>query len=108
MNNNSATTLASTNPRHSIPALDNKPDQDIQPEEREEYESPPHSSSSLPTDKEVAVKQEVDHTADEEAAVPVSRVPTRVSINDVKAIPNGGLLAWLQVLGAWMLFFDTW
>jgi len=22
--------------------------------------------------------------------------------------PNGGLQAWLQVLGAWMLFFNTW
>jgi len=99
--NNSATTLASTN-------LELKPDQDIHPEEREEYESTPHSSSSLPADKEASIKQEVDHTADTEAAVPVSRVPTRVSINDVKAIPNGGLLAWLQVLGAWMLFFDTW
>lgn len=95
--NHSATTLASS-----------KPDQEIQSEEREEYESSPHSSSSLPADKEASVKQEVDHTADAEAAVPVSRVPTRVSINDVKAIPNGGLLAWLQVLGAWMLFFDTW
>jgi hypothetical protein len=23
-------------------------------------------------------------------------------------IPNGGLQAWLQVLGAWILFFNTW
>lgn len=22
--------------------------------------------------------------------------------------PNGGLQAWLQVLGGWMLFFNTW
>ena len=22
--------------------------------------------------------------------------------------PNGGLTAWLQVLGGWMLFFNTW
>lgn len=22
--------------------------------------------------------------------------------------PNGGLKAWLQVLGSWMLFFNTW
>jgi len=100
--NNSATTLAST-----VPGLD-KPDHDIQPE-REEYEPTPHiSSSSIPPDEEAVVgKQELDYTVDAEAA-PVSRVPTRVSVNDVKAIPNGGLLAWLQVLGAWMLFFDTW
>jgi len=104
--NNSATTLAYTSPRTSLPALD-KPEHDTRLEEGEEYESLPHTSSSLPADEEVAVKQEVDYTGDAEAT-PVSRVPTRVSINDVKAIPNGGLLAWLQVLGAWMLFFDTW
>jgi hypothetical protein len=23
-------------------------------------------------------------------------------------VPNGGLTAWLQVLGAWILFFNTW
>ena len=22
--------------------------------------------------------------------------------------PNGGLVAWLQILGGWMLFFNTW
>lgn len=22
--------------------------------------------------------------------------------------PNGGMVAWLQVLGGWMLFFNTW
>lgn len=25
-----------------------------------------------------------------------------------KAIPNGGLLAWLQVLGSFLLFFNSW
>lgn len=23
-------------------------------------------------------------------------------------VPNGGLVAWSQVLGSWMLFFNTW
>jgi hypothetical protein len=30
------------------------------------------------------------------------------SVNDVAAIPNGGLRAWLQVLGSFFLFFNTW
>ena len=30
----------------------------------------------------------------------------RISVNNVKAIPNGGLQAWLQVLGAFFLFFN--
>lgn len=34
-----------------------------------------------------------------------SNVP---SINDIKTIPNGGTMAWLQVLGAFFLFFNSW
>ncbi|KEQ75582.1 MFS general substrate transporter [Aureobasidium namibiae CBS 147.97] len=31
-----------------------------------------------------------------------------VSVNNVAAIPNGGTKAWLQVLGAFTLFFNSW
>lgn len=31
-----------------------------------------------------------------------------VSVNNVAAIPNGGTKAWLQVLGAFALFFNSW
>jgi len=30
------------------------------------------------------------------------------SVNHVASIPNGGLMAWLQVLGAFFLFFNSW
>lgn len=30
------------------------------------------------------------------------------SVNNVSAIPNGGTRAWLQVLGAFFLFFNSW
>lgn len=30
------------------------------------------------------------------------------SVNDASAIPNGGLQAWLQVLGSFFLFFNSW
>jgi len=30
------------------------------------------------------------------------------SVNNINAIPNGGLRAWLQVLGAFFLFFNSW
>jgi hypothetical protein len=33
---------------------------------------------------------------------------TEVSNNDKQAIPNGGSKAWLQVLGAFFIFFNTW
>lgn len=38
----------------------------------------------------------------------LDRAPTKASVNNVSAIPNGGLQAWLQVLGAWILFFNSW
>ena len=30
------------------------------------------------------------------------------SVNDVSKVPNGGLRAWLQVLGSFFLFFNSW
>lgn len=30
------------------------------------------------------------------------------SVNNISSIPNGGLKAWLQVLGAFFLMFNTW
>ena len=30
------------------------------------------------------------------------------SINNIKSVPNGGLKAWLQVLGSFFLFFNSW
>jgi len=29
-------------------------------------------------------------------------------VNDLTSVPNGGLLAWLQVAGSFFLFFNTW
>lgn len=61
----------------------------------------------------------VDHVADHpiEAAVEaeegldrgtLEKKPTKASVNNVSSIPNGGLGAWLQVLGVFFLFFNTW
>ena len=30
------------------------------------------------------------------------------SVNNVASIPNGGLAAWLQVVGSFFLFFNSW
>ncbi|KAL1303354.1 hypothetical protein AAFC00_006751 [Neodothiora populina] len=35
-------------------------------------------------------------------------VEKKISVNNISAIPNGGLKAWLQVLGAFFLFFNSW
>ncbi|EJD49425.1 MFS general substrate transporter [Auricularia subglabra TFB-10046 SS5] len=39
---------------------------------------------------------------------PLEKTPTKHSITNVSSIPNGGLQAWLQVLGSFFLFFNTW
>lgn len=51
--------------------------------------------------------------ADEKAAQsgqdggPVTKKTSKASVNNYAAIPNGGLQAWLQVAGGFMLFFNT-
>ncbi|GAM84094.1 hypothetical protein ANO11243_020860 [Dothideomycetidae sp. 11243] len=37
-----------------------------------------------------------------------SSAPPADSVNDVSSIPDGGLVAWLQVLGSFFLFFNNW
>ena len=40
---------------------------------------------------------------------PLEKVASaKPSINNIKSVPNGGLTAWLQVLGSFFLFFNTW
>jgi hypothetical protein len=56
-------------------------------------------------DEEIAANgQEVDV----EAGEPVKKVTTKHSVSNVASIPNGGALAWMQVVGAFFLFFNTW
>jgi hypothetical protein len=45
---------------------------------------------------------------DGETGVPATRVTTKHSVSHVASIPNGGALAWMQVVGAFFLFFNTW
>lgn len=35
-------------------------------------------------------------------------VSSKPSVNNIKSVPNGGLWAWLQVLGSFFLFFNSW
>lgn len=32
----------------------------------------------------------------------------KASVNDTSSIPNGGFKAWLQVVGTFFIFFNTW
>ncbi|KAE9973395.1 hypothetical protein EG327_009110 [Venturia inaequalis] len=44
----------------------------------------------------------------EKNGVDATRVGTRVSVNNTSQIPNGGFKAWMQVVGSFFLFFNTW
>lgn len=44
----------------------------------------------------------------EKLGVAATKVSTRVSVNNTSQIPNGGFKAWIQVVGSFFLFFNTW
>lgn len=60
--------------------------------------------TSKPSDDTIA-SEPVDGGAVEKQITTKSANP---SVNNIAAIPNGGLTAWLQVLGAFFLFFNSW
>ena len=61
------------------------------------------SNDSLPADETSQQQRDAEapNEADEE------KVPEKPQAGPGPP-PNGGLTAWLQVLGGWMLFFNTW
>ena len=45
---------------------------------------------------------------DDDDGASLSKVSTKPSVNNIRSVPNGGLKAWLQVLGVFFVFFNTW
>ena len=80
---------------------------DPEPRELDDKEEKSNDSSladeenSRPDDHEGEHDVEDATEADEKSAAPPKS-------NDPGPPPNGGLKAWLQVLGGFMLFFNTW
>ena len=66
-----------------------------------------HKSSTLSLDEEaqVVATSEAKNEAPSRPGPPVFLTPDGKPAGPP---PDGGLTAWLQVLGAWMLFFNTW
>lgn len=63
------------------------------------------------TDIDAAANARAAAAAQDEAHRPLEKTASRKSkhsINNISSVPNGGLLAWLQVLGAFFLFFNSW
>jgi hypothetical protein len=60
---------------------------------------------SEPEEQSNEEQDEEDNSGDADVERVISVQP---SVNNVSTIPNGGLWAWLQVLGAFFLFFNSW
>lgn len=65
-----------------------------------EEESEDHSRHSSEPSQE-------DEKAQPQDGGPIAKKTSKVSVNNYAAIPNGGLHAWLQVAGGFMLFFNN-
>jgi hypothetical protein len=77
------------------------------------HEEEKSSAADVPIAQESQPIQDYDteaKAAAEAATVPPGSAPTsrQGNINDLNSVPNGGARAWLQVVGAFMLFFNTW
>jgi hypothetical protein len=70
-------------------------------------ESPEVQAQAQPVQQDdVESKAALGSAATSEPA-PIAK-PAHGHVNDLSSVPNGGLRAWLQVAGAFMLFFNTW
>lgn len=79
-----------------------------QPEQTSEEERSVDSSAESEAREEREVEKELEGGA-AQTEVPVGEpLHKKESVNNVAAIPNGGLTAWLQVLGSFFLFCNTW
>ncbi|KIW08340.1 uncharacterized protein PV09_01258 [Verruconis gallopava] len=46
--------------------------------------------------------------AEAATAAPVEKKTTRISVNNLASIPNGGFRAWMQVMGSFFIFYNSW
>ncbi len=69
------------------------------------YRTKTQSKDSLPVDEEKDTPPHDDQPSSDAVDTKNDSPPAPPS-ND--GPPNGGLTAWLQVLGSFMLFFNTW
>ena len=53
-------------------------------------------------------EKQAAQTTDEPDGASLANVSSKPSVNNIKSVPNGGTKAWLQVLGVFFVFFNTW
>ena len=85
--------------QHETPSIDRAPDT--------EAHEPDHEVEDRESDENIKSESPDIEEPDKDLSKTVSK-SSKKSINDIGAVPNGGLVAWLQVLGGFMLFFNSW
>lgn len=83
---------------------------EVPPVADEKYERSSQPSGEEPVEQNDTAKEprvRDDGESDGDGAA-VDKIQSKNSVNNVASVPNGGLRAWLQVLGAFCLFFNTW
>jgi hypothetical protein len=73
----------------------------------EGYQAPHLPSTSRNNEEPNSLNSDALPTDARPAALPPSNGPPPPS-EDSYPPPNGGVKAWVQVLGSWMLIFNTW
>jgi hypothetical protein len=63
----------------------------------------PHQSDDVEKQAQAPTSQPAQN-----GGVAPPTAPPTAHVNDMSTIPNGGLQAWLQVAGAFALFFNSW
>jgi hypothetical protein len=71
-----------------------------------EKPTPSTSSTSSPTHWPLTSPE--DSTTAEVMEKHAEAVLVKPSVHDMSSVPNGGLKAWLQVLGGFFVLFNTW
>lgn len=74
-------------------AREQTPDKEINDTKSSQSQTPDNSSEK---------HDEIANEPDEEKA------PEKLATDGPGPPPNGGAVAWVQVVGAWVLFFNTW
>lgn len=69
------------------------------------------NQSEKPSGRDSSVSRSEEGAIETARAAPQpqgNELEKAVSANDISSIPNGGVVAWLQVLGSFLLFMNSW
>jgi hypothetical protein len=101
--------MAELGPPSSHPPSDNeRVEQEIKEQEMKGDIDAGTERSSLEQPEAITTPAPTEQKANDVEAAPAPAGNARGDANDMSSVPNGGTRAWLQVLGSFFLFFNSW